>query len=174
MPSPTQLTVIGVIHSPFREPAGTPIQPAFAQGAQGTVEVFPEYAAAIEDLDGFERIWLLYWFDRAPPPRLRVVPFRDEVPRGLFATRAPCRPNPIGLSSVRLLRIECNRLTVADVDMLDGTPVLDIKPYVPEFDAFGQSRAGWLDQHGAGRVRADRRFESGAAHDPKTLDSEPG
>ena len=106
MSSQPRLTMIGLIHSPFKEPAGTPIQPSFAEGREGIVEVFPEYADGLQDLDGFERIWLLYWFDRAPCPRLRVVPFRDEVQRGLFATRMSCRPNPIGLSCVRLLRIQ--------------------------------------------------------------------
>jgi tRNA-Thr(GGU) m(6)t(6)A37 methyltransferase TsaA len=152
------LTTIGLIHSPFQEPAGTPIQPPLARGTEGTVEVFPEYAEGLTDLEGFERIWLLYWLDRAPPPRLRIVPFRDEVPRGLFATRAPCRPNPIGLSCVRLLSIQGCLLTVSGVDILEGTPLLDIKPYVPEFDAFGQSRAGWLENRCDGRTVADHRF----------------
>jgi len=159
MPSHTQqLTTIGLVRSPFKEAAGMPIQPPFAEGTEGIVEVFPEYADGLHDLDGFDRIWLLYWFDRAPSPRLRVVPFRDEVQRGLFATRAPCRPNPIGLSCVRLLRIEHNLLTVGGLDILDGTPLLDIKPYVPGFDAFPQSRAGWLENQRAGRVLADDRF----------------
>jgi tRNA-Thr(GGU) m(6)t(6)A37 methyltransferase TsaA len=159
------LKPVGVIHSTFKEPAGTPIQPPFAEGAEGIVEVFPEYADGLHDLEGFDRIWLLYWLDRAPSPRLRVVPFRDEVERGLFATRAPCRPNPIGLSCVRLLRIEHNLLTVGGVDVLDGTPLLDIKPYVPEFDAFPQSRAGWLDNPRGGRVIADDRFGSDESRD---------
>lgn len=153
------LTPIGLIRSPFQEPAGTPIQPSYAAEAEGTVEVFPEYAEGLLDLDGFERIWLLYWLDRAPPPRLRVVPFRDKIPHGLFATRAPCRPNPIGLSCVRLLSVKGNLLTVAGVDILDGTSLLDIKPYAPQFDAFPQSRAGWLEEGRSNRTLADRRFE---------------
>jgi len=158
------LTVIGWIRSPFKEPAGTPIQPAFSEATQGTVEVLAEYAEALSDLDGFERIWLLYWLDRAPVPRLRVVPFRDKVERGLFATRAPCRPNPIGLSCVRLLGVRDNLLTVGGVDILDGTPLLDIKPYVPEYDAFPHSRAGWLEDHSNSRTRADDRFGSTECH----------
>ncbi len=158
MPSLAQLTTIGLIHSPFHEAVGTPIQPVFAEGAEGVVEVFPEYADGLHDLDGFDRIWLLYWFDRAPAPRLQVVPFQDEVRRGLFATRAPCRPNPIGLSCVRLLRVERNLLTVGGLDVIDGTPLLDIKPYVPQFDGFPQSRAGWLENPHGGRVVADNRF----------------
>ena len=163
MSSLTQLTTIGVIHSPFKEPAGTPIQPSFAEGTEGIVEVFPEYAEGLQDLDGFERIWLLYWFDRAPSPRLRVVPFRDEVQRGLFATRMPCRPNPLGLSCVRLLGIQHNVLAIGGVDILDGTPLLDIKPYVTEYDTFPRSRAGWLENCRNGRTVADDRFASNEA-----------
>ena len=151
---------IGVIHSPFREPAGTPIQAAMAEGVEGRVEVFPEYAAGLKDLDGFDRIWLVYQFDRAPPPRLVVTPFLDDVPRGVFATRAPCRPNPIGLSAVRLERIEAGVLYVRDVDILDGTPLLDIKPYVPRFDHFEVRRCGWLDHVADDRAVADDRFQA--------------
>jgi tRNA (adenine37-N6)-methyltransferase len=158
---PMPLVGIGVIHSSYRQPAGTPLQPVFDPDTQGTVEIFPEYANGLQDLNGFERIWLLYWFNRAPPARLRVVPFRDEVERGIFATRAPCRPNPIGLSCVRLLGMERNVLTIGGVDILDGTPLLDIKTYVPEYDAFGQSHAGWLELHGKLRTHADNRFAPG-------------
>lgn len=152
-------TAIGVIHTPFRQAAGTPIQPTFAQGAEGTVEVLPQYADGLADLVGFDRIWLLYWFDQAGPARLRVVPFRDTTERSLFATRAPCRPNQIGLSCVRLVSVTGNVLTVADVDMLDGTPLLDIKPYVPQFDAFPTARAGWFDTSNSNHTRADNRFK---------------
>ena len=152
------LKTIGVIRSPFRDAPGTPIQPAYGEDATGTVEVFPEFAAGLQDLAGFERIWLLYWFDRSGPARLRVVPFRDTAERGVFATRAPCRPNPMGLSCVRLVSLARNILTVADLDILDGTPLLDIKPYVPVFDAHPDSRAGWLDAAPENRTRADTRF----------------
>lgn len=151
---------IGIIHSPFTRQAGTPVQPCMADGAEGSVEVDEAYAAALKDLDGFERIWLLYWFDRAPEPKLQVVPFLDRVPRGLFAVRAPARPNPIGISAVRLVGIDGNVLHVADIDVLDGTPLLDIKPYVPRFDSFENSRHGWLEQAGGDRVVADDRFET--------------
>jgi tRNA-Thr(GGU) m(6)t(6)A37 methyltransferase TsaA len=150
---------IGIIHSPFKEPSGTPIQSAVAEGVEGSVEVFEEYAGGLKDLEGFDRIWLLYEFDRAGPSRLVVTPFRDTVPRGVFSTRAPCRPNPIGMSAVRLKRIEGNVLHVRDVDMLDGTPLLDIKPYIPEFDHFQVRRCGWLDRLGSDRTVADGRFE---------------
>lgn len=152
------LTPIGIIRSPFHEGPGTPVQPAFAEGAEGRVDLEEAYAAGLADLAGFDRVWLLYWLDRARPWRPRVVPYRDVVERGLFATRAPARPNPIGLSVVRLLAVEDHALRVADLDVLDGTPLLDIKPYVPGFDAYPEARAGWLDAAGPGRERADDRF----------------
>ena len=155
------LIPIGIIHSPHQRAEGTPIQAALAAGVKGTVEVFPEYAAGLRDLDGFERIWLVYWFDRAKPAELVVTPYLDTTPRGLFATRAPCRPNPIGLLAVRLVGIVGNILQVDGVDILDNTPLLDIKPYIPAFDAFQAKRIGWCaDAQGRGGV-ADGRFEAG-------------
>lgn len=152
---------IGVIRSPHATPPGTPIQPRMARGVEGTVELRPEYVDGLKDLAGFDRIWLVYWLDRAPEPRLRVTPFRDTVERGLFATRAPCRPNAIGLSPVRLLGIEGNVLRVAELDVLDGTPLLDIKPYSPQFDCYPEARAGWLDDAGPdARRTADDRFDA--------------
>ena len=153
-----QMRPIGVVRSPFREQNGTPIQPSFAEEAEGVIEVEPSYAPALADLVGFERIWVVYLFDRARPFEPLVVPYRDDRARGLFATRAPGRPNPIGISALRLLGVEGNRVKVADVDILDGTPVLDLKPYVPAFDAFPGSRAGWLDEERTRRRRADHRF----------------
>jgi tRNA-Thr(GGU) m(6)t(6)A37 methyltransferase TsaA len=150
---------IGVIRTAFQEPAGTPIQPSRAGGAKGTVEVFSEYAGGLRDLEGFERIWLIYWFDRAPEPRLLVTPFLDDCERGVFATRAPTRPNAIGMSSVHLLQVLGNTLEVAGVDILDGTPLLDIKPYVPEFDCHSVQKSGWLDQAPLRRSVADDRFD---------------
>lgn len=150
---------IGTIHSPFREAAGTPIQSALAQGVEGSVEVFPEFVPGLRDLEGFDRIWLLYWFDRATPARLVVRPFLDKQERGVFATRAPCRPNAIGLSCVRLLDIDGGRLRIGDVDVLDGTPLLDIKPYAPQLDCFEVRRAGWLQNKDGQGVVADGRFE---------------
>ena len=152
------VTPIGVIHSPYKEIAGVPIQPVFAKGAAGTVELFEPYAAGLKDLSGFERIWLLYWLHQAPAARLMVTPFRDTCERGLFSTRAPARPNPIGISAVKLLGVEDRLLRVAGVDVLDGTPLIDIKPYVPEFDAHPVSRSGWLDNASASRTVSDERF----------------
>jgi len=149
---------IGVIHTPFTEPKGTPIQPSSAKGAEGWIELEAECLPALRDLDGFDRVWLVYWFHCAGGVRLEVTPFLDDVTRGLFATRAPCRPNPIGLSCVRLLGIEGNLLRIADVDMLDGTPLLDIKPYAPRFDNYPAKRCGWLDHAKNDNRLADDRF----------------
>lgn len=150
---------IGIIHSPFRDARGMPIQPAGAEGVAGTVRVFDEFADGLADLEGFSHVVLLYHFHRSEGYDLRVVPFLDAAPRGLFATRAPRRPNPIGISVVRLRRIEGATLRVENVDVLDGTPLLDIKPHVPEFDAPGDLAVGWLEAargEAAGRQSDDR------------------
>ncbi len=152
---------VGVVRSPHREQAGTPIQPRFGRTARGAVEVAPEYAPALADLEGFERIWLICLLHRTRGWLPRVVPYRDDTPRGLFATRAPSRPNPVGISTVRLLGIDGPVLEVAELDLLDGTPVLDIKPYVPEFDAFPEAVAGWLEGS-SDRRTADERFSDGS------------
>ena len=153
-------TQIGIIHSPFVELEGMPIQPAGAAGVTGTVEVFEAYRAGLRDLDGFSHIILLYQFHRSQGFKLHVTPFMDSEPRGLFATRAPKRPNPIGLSVVRLDRVEGHVLHIRNVDVLDGTPLLDIKPYVPEFDAQAEVKTGWLDKARAtvSSRRSDDRF----------------
>jgi tRNA-Thr(GGU) m(6)t(6)A37 methyltransferase TsaA len=151
---------IGTIKTSFTEPSGTPIQPVYGQGAEGRVLVHASFAAALDDIEGFERLWLLYWMDRVGPFHPKVVPYRDNREHGLFATRSPNRPNPIGISVVRLLKREDAVLHIADVDILDGTPLLDIKPYNPEFDAYPVSRAGWFDSAGIDRRRADGRFHN--------------
>ena len=155
-----KITPIGIIQSPHKQATGTPVQPAFAQGIEGTVELLPEFAPGLKDLDGFERVWLVYWFDRASPAQLEVTPYLDTQPHGLFATRSPCRPNPIGLSCVRINRIEGNVIHVLDLDMLDGTPLLDIKPYVPAFDAHTAERIGWFGTVKGVSTSADNRFEA--------------
>ena len=152
------LRVIGRIRTPFVEATGTPIQPAYARGAEGQVIVDDPFAAALDDIEGFERVWLVYWMDRVTTFQPRVVPYRDTKEHGLFATRSPCRPNPIGMSVVRLVRRDERVLHVADVDILEDTPLLDIKPYVPEFDAHPSSKAGWFDACGVDRQVADGRF----------------
>lgn len=151
---------IGIIHSPFKEPKGTPIQASASNGVEGTVEVFPKYAEGLKDLEGFSYIILLYHFHLSKAPSLRVKPFMDEQPHGVFATRAPSRPNPIGISVVRLVRREGNILHVRDVDIVDGTPLLDIKPYVPEFDVKDAEKIGWLEKsiHKLATSKDDGRF----------------
>ena len=155
------LSIIGIIHTPFQRSSGAPVQASLAGGAEGTVEVYEPFSAGLRDLDGFARIWLLYWFDRAalPPESFMVAPYLDHQTRGVFSTRAPSRPNRIGLSPVQLVAIERNILRVRDIDVLDGTPLLDIKPYVPRFDSFPDSRAGWLESVTSGQILADDRFE---------------
>jgi tRNA-Thr(GGU) m(6)t(6)A37 methyltransferase TsaA len=150
---------IGIVHSQFNEQEGTPIQ-STASEAEGTLEIFPDFVDGLKDLDGFSHIILLYHFHRSGEPKMHVKPYMDDVARGLFATRAPSRPNPIGMSVVRLLRIEGNMLHVVGLDILDGTPLLDIKPYVPRFDSREAERIGWLE-HNISKVqtaRDDGRF----------------
>ena len=149
---------IGLIHTPFTERQGMPIQPSRGLGVRGTVEVAPEFADGLADLDGFSHVVLIYHFHRSQGFDLRVTPFLDTEKRGLFATRAPRRPNAIGLSVVRLLGIEGNRIEVQDLDILDGTPLLDIKPYVPEFDQRTKVCEGWLEGVKNRRVDSDDRF----------------
>ncbi len=144
-PPAMNLQAIGVIHSPHARPEETPIQPVFARGIQGTAELLREYADGLRDIEGFSHLYLIYWLHRADAPRLVVKPFLDDTPRGVFATRAPCRPNPIGLSVVRLVRRDANVLHLEDVDVLDGTPLLDVKPYVPRFNPAEGIRCGWVE-----------------------------
>ena len=135
---------IGIIHSPFHEPKGMPIQPSAAQDVEGTIKVFPEYQLGLQDIDGFSHIILLYHFHLAKSGPLLRKPFMDTKNRGIFAIRGPSRPNPIGISIVKLLKVEKGQLHIRDVDIVDGTPLLDIKPYVPAFDARPVTRIGWL------------------------------
>ncbi|HUV57147.1 MAG TPA: tRNA (N6-threonylcarbamoyladenosine(37)-N6)-methyltransferase TrmO [Dehalococcoidales bacterium] len=137
---------IGIIHSPFKQPNGTPIQPAGARDIEGTVEIASEYAAGLKDIEGFSHITLLYQFHLSKGYSLTVKPYMDEQSRGVFATRAPSRPNPIGMSVVRLVRVKGNRLYIKGMDIVDGTPLLDIKPYVPQFDTPPVDKIGWLEK----------------------------
>jgi tRNA-Thr(GGU) m(6)t(6)A37 methyltransferase TsaA len=152
---------IGIVHSPFDGIENVPIQPTAAAGIGGTVEVFAEFAAGLKDLEGFSHVILLYHLHRVTQVRLSVIPFLDREARGVFATRAPSRPNPIGLSIVRLLSIEGNVLHIENVDILDGTPLLDIKPYVPAFDHHQVERTGWLEtaREKINEKRSDDRFK---------------
>jgi tRNA (adenine37-N6)-methyltransferase len=150
---------IGVIRTPFSRSEGAPIQAVFAAGASGRVELFPGFEDGLKDLEGFSRIWLLYRFHRAAEAGMLVSPYLDPAPRGVFATRSPGRPNRIGMSAVRLTGVERNALLISDVDMLDGSQLLDIKPYVPAFDVFPNERAGWYDRIEITATAADGRFD---------------
>jgi tRNA-Thr(GGU) m(6)t(6)A37 methyltransferase TsaA len=151
---------IGTIRSPFHNKEGMPVQPPGAKGIRGMVEIVPEYTKALKDLDGFSHIILLYHFHESSTCSLTVVPFLHDKPHGVFATRAPNRPNPIGISIVELERIENNIIHVINVDILDGTPLLDIKPYIPEFDHQEKTRSGWLAESTdtVYDTRSDKRF----------------
>ena len=139
---------IGVIHSAFTDPADTPIQSIFADGARGTVEVFPEYAAGLKDIDGFSHLILIYHFHLAEGYSLISKPFIGDKEKGIFSIRHPRRPNPVGISIVRLENVRGNILEICDVDILNGTPLLDIKPFVHQFDQRDDIQSGWVDdQH---------------------------
>jgi tRNA-Thr(GGU) m(6)t(6)A37 methyltransferase TsaA len=139
-------TPIGVIRTDHLIAEKTPIQPACADGCQGRAEIFPEFAEGMRDLEDFSHVYLIYHFHRCGPTKLLVKPFLQDVERGVFATRAPCRPNAIGLSVVELVRREGNVLHINNVDILDGTPLLDIKPYTARFDRIEITRNGWQDE----------------------------
>jgi tRNA-Thr(GGU) m(6)t(6)A37 methyltransferase TsaA len=157
-----QYKPIGIIHSPFKDPKGMPIQPVGARGVSGTIELQSEYEDGLKDLDGFSHIILIYHFHLSEGYSMQVKPFLDDTPHGIFAVRAPKRPNPIGISVVRLERVEGTRLYISNVDIVDGTPLLDIKPYVPDFDAAEGVRTGWLSSRAnrATDKRSDERFKS--------------
>jgi tRNA (adenine37-N6)-methyltransferase len=135
---------IGIVHSPFKEPKGMPIQAVVSSGIKGTIEVNPNYADGLKDLEGFSHLILLYHFSLVEGYALTVKPFLDDKLHGVFATRSPYRPNSIGISTVRLTKIESNKLYVEDIDIVDGTPLLDIKPYVPQFDDRKTRKIGWF------------------------------
>jgi tRNA-Thr(GGU) m(6)t(6)A37 methyltransferase TsaA len=141
------LRPIGVVRSPFQDRLAAPRQPRSSGAAEGTIELYPVSGVehALEDLESFRFIWVVFWFDRNPGFRPKVLPPRSRRRRGVFATRSPYRPNPIGLSAVELIRIDRLVLHVRGLDILDQTPVLDIKPYVPYTDNIPEASSGWLD-----------------------------
>ena len=149
--------IIGLIHTPFTEPKGTPIQPPASKGIGGSVEVFPEYAEGLKDIVGFSHVFLIYHMHLARPS-LIVKPFLDDAVRGVFATRSPGRPNTIGLSLVRLLCVEGNILRIQYVDIIDNTPLLDIKPFVPEFDMRTPTKVGWYKKQNGTVHNGQRRW----------------
>lgn len=157
-----QYKPIGVIHSPFQQPAGVPIQPTAAAGVTGSVEVYPEYIEGLKDLDGFSHIYLIYHLHLSNSYSLQVIPFLDEAKRGVFSTRAPHRPNPIGLSIVKILEVNENIIHIEGVDILEGTPLLDIKPYLPTLNPKSGVRIGWAEQKNSGFQwkQSDSRFSN--------------
>jgi tRNA-Thr(GGU) m(6)t(6)A37 methyltransferase TsaA len=151
---------IGVLHSPHKDIANMPIQPSGADGIAGTITLDEQYVEGLKDLAGFSHIYVLYHFHQARAAQLTVTPFMDKESHGIFATRAPRRPNAIGLSVLRLTGIIDRQLQVENVDILDGTPILDIKPYIPDFDHVTTEQIGWLDQseNDVKKHRSDNRF----------------
>jgi tRNA-Thr(GGU) m(6)t(6)A37 methyltransferase TsaA len=156
-----EIKSIGNIRTPFKSSKDTPIQSSKSD-VLGYVEVSEEFGDGLKSLDGFSHIILLYWFHKAKVPKMRLKPYLDTESHGLFAIRAPSRPNPIGISIVKLLSIEGTRLNIEGVDMLDETPLLDIKPFVPEFDNRPLATSGWLGKSSLVNdhsFKADARFE---------------
>jgi tRNA-Thr(GGU) m(6)t(6)A37 methyltransferase TsaA len=152
---------IGIIHTPNKKIQGTPIQGPAAKEIAGEVEIFPEYINGLKDLDGFSHIFLLYHFHLTKNPKLIVKPFLDDKMHGLFATRAPSRPNSIGISVVELIKIEKNILYVKNVDIIDKTPLLDIKPFIADFNLKNKEvKIGWLEKnvHKMEKMKDDGRF----------------
>ena len=142
-----QLTSIGIIHTPYKEPKGIPIQGKFEKGVIGKAELFPEYQDGLKDIEGFSHIILVYCFDRSKEEKLIGKPFLEDEPHGIFAIRSPHRPNHIGISIVKLEKVEKNIITFSEVDILNGTPLLDVKPYVSHFDSREGVKNGWLEKH---------------------------
>ena len=142
-----EIKPIGIIHTPHKKPKGIPIQGKFERDVTGQIELFPEYRQGLKDIEGFSHIILVYYFDRSKDEKLISRPFLEDEPHGIFAIRSPHRPNHIGVSIVELKKIENNIITFSEVDMLDNTPLLDIKPYVSHFDSRENVKNGWLDKH---------------------------
>jgi tRNA (adenine37-N6)-methyltransferase len=152
---------IGIIHSPFKTIDGIPIQPAAAEGIQGEVKVNKEYSDGLKSLEEFSHIILIYHFHLTNGYKLKVVPFMDDVEHGLFATRAPGRPNPVGISVVKLKSISDNVIKVENIDVIDETPLLDIKPYISRFDNVNAEKNGWVSKikNEVGSMKSDKRFK---------------
>ena len=151
---------IGIIHTPFKTPENMPIQNTGANGVRGTIEIYPEYAEGLKDITGFSHLILLHHLHQVNHYSLQVIPFLDTIEHGIFATRSPIRPNAIGLTIVKLIELKGCMLTIEGIDMLDQTPLLDIKPYLPQVDALHDVRIGWFE----GKIekceskRSDTRF----------------
>lgn len=153
---------IGIIRTPHTDVKNMPIQPIAAEGIRGAIELLPEYAAGLKDIEGFSHITLLYWFHKIEGYELQVVPFMDTEAHGIFSTKVPKRPNAIGVSTVKLIGVEGNILHIEQVDMLDGTPLIDIKPFYPRYDNRFDVRIGWLEKNKdlpLEKLRSDERFK---------------
>ncbi len=157
---------VGIIHSEHHNAIETPAQPVFAQDCYGTVEAFPEFTEGLKDIEGFSHLYLIYHLHNAGKPKLIVKPFLQDMEHGIFATRTPLRPNAIGLSIVELLKVENNILHIRGVDILDKTPVLDIKPYTAQFDHIHATRNGWLDNvdEKTAFIRGRRHYKPSQKH----------
>lgn len=142
-----KLKPIGIIYTPYKEPKGMPIQGTFKKNVNGQIEIFPKYLQGLKDIEGFSHLILIYYFDRAKGEKLTGKPFLEDIPHGIFAIRSPMRPNHIGVSIVKLEKVENNIITFSEVDILDNTPLLDIKPYISYFDSREDVKNGWLEKH---------------------------
>ncbi|MBT3182797.1 MAG: tRNA (N6-threonylcarbamoyladenosine(37)-N6)-methyltransferase TrmO [Deltaproteobacteria bacterium] len=142
-----QIKPIGIIKTSYEDPSGMPIQGRFKDDVTGRIELFPEYWDGLKDLDGFSHAILIYHFNRAKEANLLGRPFLEDVDHGIFAIRSPKRPNHIGISVVRIEGIEKGAVVFSEVDILNGTPLLDIKPYVSHFDAREDVKNGWIEKH---------------------------
>ena len=158
-----QLETIAIIHSPFCELVNMPVQPKGAKDVLARIEFKKEYEEGLKDLEGFSHAYLIYHFHKVKAPKLSVIPFNDktDTPRGVFSTRTPMHPNSLGLSVVEIVRVDGNIVTIKGVDILDGTPLLDIKPYIENFDKVcGDVRSGWMQSslEEVANKRSDKRF----------------
>ncbi len=155
-----QIEPIGIIHTPFKKLGQMPIQPKGAKSVIATLEIDKEYTLGLKDLEGFSHIYLIYYFHEAVRTELEVIPFMDTQERGVFATRSPLRPSHIGLSITKILSIDDNIVTIKGIDVLDGTPLIDIKPYIPQFDGVNGVKTGWMNKSRSevNTARSDERF----------------
>ena len=147
MENEIRLKPIGIIHTPFKEPKGMSIQGTFEKGVTGTIRLFPEYQAGLKDIERFSHLILIYYFNRSKEEKLTGKPFLEDIEHGIFAIRSPHRPNHIGFSIVKIKNVKGNAITFTEVDILDGTPLLDIKPYVKYFDSRDMVKNGWIEKH---------------------------
>jgi len=153
---------IGIIHTPHKDVKNMPIQPIAAEGIYGTIELLSEFVDGLKDIEGFSHLTLIYQFHKIDGYKLRAIPFMDTEEHGIFASKAPKRPNAIGISTVKLIKVEGNILHIEQVDMLDGTPLIDIKPFYPRYDNRFDVKIGWLEKSKdmpLEKLRSDERFK---------------